>query len=176
MFRLIFLLGGFIFLTMLIGGRDMGQLRFGLMPQAEAPVVVKVAAPAEQSSATKTAVIEPRFAPAKPVMAAQPVALVADVGQPVAAEVAVVTTEGSDVAPIDTVAAETPEAGRVLYVSARSVNVRAGPGTEHPVVERLTRDEAVLVVVEGEGPDGWSLIRIEGDGVEGYVAARLLRE
>ena len=33
MFRLTFLLCGTIFLTMLIGGQDRGQLRFGLMPQ-----------------------------------------------------------------------------------------------------------------------------------------------
>src|SRR3990167_4139741 len=71
-------------------------------------------------------------------------------------------------------AAETT--GRVLYIDAKSVNVRSGPGKDFAVVDRLKRDEAVLVVSEGEGPDGWSLIRIEGDGVEGYVAARLLRE
>ena len=35
---------------------------------------------------------------------------------------------------------------------------------------------AVLVLVEGEGRDGWSLVRVEGDGVEGYIASRLLTE
>jgi hypothetical protein len=44
------------------------------------------------------------------------------------------------------------------------------------VLGRLTRNEAVLEVVAGAGPDGWSLVRIEGDGIEGYVATRLLRE
>jgi uncharacterized protein YgiM (DUF1202 family) len=100
-------------------------------------------------------VVEASFVPARPLMEAQPVA----------AEPAVVVAEVLG-AP----------AGRILYVAAKSVNVRSGPGKDHEVVERLLRGEAVLVVAEGEGPEGWSLIRIEGDGVEGYVAARLLSE
>ena len=67
-------------------------------------------------------------------------------------------------------------AGRILQVGARSANVRSGPDTDCDVVSRLTRGESVLVVAEGDGPDGWSLIRIEGDGVEGYIATRLLSE
>ena len=63
-----------------------------------------------------------------------------------------------------------------MVVNTKSVNVRAGPGKDFSVVDRLVRGESVLVVVQGEGPDGWSLIRIEGDGVEGYVASRLLTE
>lgn len=74
------------------------------------------------------------------------------------------------------VAAAAPATGRVMYVLPKSLNVRAGPGTDNEVLDRLTKGEAVLVVAEGEGPDGWSLIRIEGDGVEGYVASRLLTE
>ena len=69
-----------------------------------------------------------------------------------------------------------PESGKILFIGAKSVNVREGPGKDFAVVGRLARGEAVLVVADGEGPDGWSLIRIEGDGVEGYVASRLLTE
>ena len=75
------------------------------------------------------------------------------------------------------ISADAPmNAGRILQVGARSANVRSGPGTDFDVVSRLTRGESVLVVAEGDGPDGWSLIRIEGDGVEGYIATRLLSE
>ncbi len=167
MFRLTFLLCAAIFLTMLIGGRDHGQLRFGLIPQAEAPVLQAVAAP-EPAGVPAVAAIQPRtapvvveasFVPARPLMEAQPVA----------AEPAVAVAEA-------VVEAPGAPAGRILYVAAKSVNVRSGPGKDHEVVERLLRGEAVLVVAEGEGPEGWSLIRIEGDGVEGYVAARLLSE
>jgi uncharacterized protein YgiM (DUF1202 family) len=79
---------------------------------------------------------------------------------------------------LDATPAPAPVAGggKVLFVGSKSVNVRSGPGKDFAVVSRLARGEAVLVVADGEGPDGWSLIRIEGDGVEGYVAARLLTE
>lgn len=160
MFRLVFLLSAVLFLTMLIGGRDNGQLRFGLMPQADAPAVQPVLAPetetvAQQPKPKPAPVVEAAFVPAKPVMAPQPEpAVLTEAAAPVAEEVT----------------------GRILYVTAASANVRDGPGKDHAVVERLRRGEAVLVVAEGEGPDGWSLIRIEGDGVEGYIAARLLSE
>ena len=75
-------------------------------------------------------------------------------------------------------AAPVPEEaeGLLMVVNTKSVNVRAGPGKDFSVVDRLVRGESVLVVAQGEGPDGWSLIRIEGDGIEGYVASRLLTE
>lgn len=66
--------------------------------------------------------------------------------------------------------------GKIMFVASATANVREGPGKDHTVLEKLTAGEAVLVVQQGEGPDGWSLIRIEGDGVEGYIAARLLTE
>lgn len=153
MIRLTLLLCGGLFLAMLIGGRDHGQQRFGLIPQpaAPAPVVAKV-------EIAEVAPVQPKsdvavFAPAEPVMAT-PVAL--------------------ESTPVVAVAAA--DTGKVLFVGARSANVRAGPGQDFDVVGRLARGEAVLVVADGEGPDGWSLIRIEGDGVEGYIASRLLTE
>ena len=140
---------------MLIAGQDHGQQRFGLMPENILPPLAEQPVAVVEQTAPKpaTAVTQAAYIPDAPVMVQAPV-----------------QTE------VQTVAAETPATGRVMYVLPKSLNVRAGPGTDNEVLERLTKGEAVLVVAEGEGPDGWSLIRIEGDGVEGYVAARLLTE
>jgi hypothetical protein len=156
MIRLTLFLCAALFCAMLIGGQDRGQQRFGLMVPPETQVVeapvaetaVVVAAPVQLE--TNVAM----FAPPEPVMAA-PVPLEA--------------TPAVESAPLT-------DSGKVLLVGAKSVNVRSGPGKDFDVVSRLERGEAVLVVAEGEGADGWSLIRIEGDGVEGYVASRLLTE
>ena len=154
MIRLMVLLSAGLFLAMLIGGQDRGQQRFGLIAQPQPDTKVGDAALQAQLAPTpKAATTEIAFVPSQPVMAAP-------------------STETA--APL---AAYTPEtAGHVLQVSAKSANVRSGPGTDFEVVSRLTRGESVLVVAEGDGPDGWSLIRIEGDGVEGYIATRLLSE
>lgn len=147
-----------LFLAMLVAGQDHGQQRFGLIepPPSPAPLPQTTMLPAKAvaiAPAPNPAAVAAAFAPAKPVMTTpEPTVL---------AEPVVMAAEAT---------------GRVLYIDAKSVNVRSGPGKDFAVVDRLKRDEAVLVVSEGEGPDGWSLIRIEGDGVEGYVAARLLRE
>lgn len=165
MIRLVLVLGAGLFAAMLIGGQDHGQLRFGLMAPkqtAAEPAVLAANVVAEPSSVAAvtapvviaTPVIDISFAPSAPVMTDLPV--VAD------------TTEVLD--------QPQPDADRILLVSAKSVNVRDGPGKDFAVVSRLSRGEAVLVVSSGEGPDSWSLIRIEGDGVEGYVASRFLAE
>lgn len=151
MFKLIFFLCSGLFLAMLVAGQDHGQQRFGLIAKTAKPVAPAVAA--VETAIPEPDVVEVAFAPAQPVMTAPPADL--------AIEAAPTPTE---------------PAGRILYIDAKSVNVRSGPGKEFEVVDRLKRGEAVLVVSEGEGPDGWALIRIEGDGTEGYVAARLLRE
>jgi hypothetical protein len=72
------------------------------------------------------------------------------------------------------VAATAPAAAPagILWVSANSINVREGPGTDYGVAGRLSRGESVTVV--GDAGDGWLRIRIEGDGLEGFVASRLL--
>lgn len=155
MIRLMVLLCAGLFLAMLIGGQDRGQQRFGLIPRQQPDGgVVKAALPAPVASTAKAATTEAAFVPSRPVMAA-PV-LVEAAAQP----------------PADT----GPTEGRILQVTAKSANVRSGPGTDFAVVSRLIRGESVLVVAEGDGPEGWSLIRIEGDGVEGYIATRLLSE
>lgn len=154
MFRLTAFLCIGIYAAMLIGGQDRGQLRFGLM-QAEADKAAQAVAvapvPTVEDPASAPQAVAAAFVPEKPLMSA-----------PTPADEAAQTAAAPS--------------GRILYVAADSANVREGPGKDHAVIERLPRGEAVLVLAEGEGADGWSLIRIEGDGVEGYVAARLLRE
>ncbi len=166
MIRLVFLLAAGLFAAMLIGGQDRGQVRFGLSASKVAPLAPPaVIAETVQQAAVEAAVatvVNPAptpikkisFAPAEPVMVPQAAAIKT----------------------VKVVAQPTPDAARILFVAAKSVNVREGPGKDFGVVSRLVRGEAVLVVSSGEGPDGWSLIRIEGDGVEGYIASRLLAE
>jgi hypothetical protein len=69
-------------------------------------------------------------------------------------------------------ATEQAATGEIWYVAGNSLNVRAGPSTDDPVVGKLSRGEAMLMVAR-EG-DEWAQIRIEGDGIEGYVATRFL--
>lgn len=152
MFKLLVLLCGGLFLTMQVGGRDNGQLRFGLMPQPAPKQVLQVTA-AATPPAPKTPVTAASFVPAEPIMAQ-------------------IVTEPAPALVPETAAS----IGRILQVNSKTANVRSGPGKDFEVVGRLARGEAVSVVIEGEGPDGWSLVRIEGDGVEGYIAARLLSE
>lgn len=158
MIRLTLLLCAGLFCAMLIGGQDRGQQRFGLMAP---PRPVAVATPAAERQPLIARPVQSQadvamFAPAQPVMAL-----------PVAAD---------SLSVADAVAVAVPITGKVLFVGAESVNVRTGPGKDFEVVGRLTRGEGVLVVADGDGAAGWSLIKIEGDGIEGYVASRLLTE
>lgn len=157
MFKLMALLCAGIFLAMVIGGQDRGQVRFGLMSETDEKAS---AVPLIARETAESAVVEAAFVPEKPVMV-QPA--------PVEAPVEAV----AEVAPA---AMAAPLDAKVMFVAAASANVRDGPGKDHAVIGRLSEGEAVLVVVDGEGPEGWSLIRIEGDGLEGYIASRLLTE
>ena len=161
MVRLTALLCGGLFVVLLIAGEDKGQLRQGLMTppivaQAPAPqpmAVVKTVAPAVIAQPTAR-VTEAVFVPAQPVRV-----------EPAAP--ATVVVEPEPVVPV--------VQDRLAVVTARSANVRSGPSTTDRVIGRLTAGEDVLVVVEENGIEGWSLVRIEGDGVFGYVASRLLQ-
>jgi len=155
MFRLLGLLLIGLYAAMLIGGQDRGQMRFGLMRAYVEPsyIVQPIVRNDDYDESAVPAAHVAAFVPEKPLMTA---------------------AETADAAPLVATPAVAAFEGHVLYVGAKSVNVREGPGKDHAVVDRLPRGEAVLVLAEGEGVDGWSLIRIEGDGVEGYVASRLL--
>ena len=187
MLQLTLLLCSSLFLVMLLGGRDFGQLRPGLA-QAEAeanaaPVTAEVPVVETVALVDATPVVVAAVVP-KPV-AALPPAVVAPVA--VAAEatpVPVPETPENTVFTLSNYADPVPEAapapaaadtsseGEVWYVAGNSLNVRSGPSTNSDVVGKLTRGEATLVVWR-EGAD-WARIRIEGDGIEGYVAMRFL--
>lgn len=150
MFRLTLLLSAAIFLAMMIGGQDRGQLRFGLMqPEAPSRPAPVRQAPQEPELAVKAVA----FVPAEPVM---------------------VKPAPAPAAPPPPAPPQEAEAARLMYVDATSVNVREGPGKDYAVIGRLSRGEAVELVAAGGDAEGWSLIRIEGDGLQGYVAAQLL--
>ena len=135
MFRLTFLLCGTIFLTMLIGGQDRGQLRFGLMPQPEPVAAVAVAPqPEPETVAPEAAVTEAAFIPQTPVMVQPAVEVVTAAPEPAAQPVA-------EAAPV-----------RVMRVDARSANVRQGPGTDYIILRRLEKGDTVQVFEE---QDGW---------------------
>ena len=159
MFKLTLYLCAGLFAAMYLGGTDRGQQRFGLLEQPHDKVTVAVVtetpevspAPVSVPETAPVTVTEAAFVPQTPLMVT-----------PAVAESAAPPAEEAT--------------GLLMVVNTKSVNVRAGPGKDFNVVDRLVRGESVLVVVQGEGPDGWSLIRIEGDGIEGYVASRLLTE
>lgn len=159
------------------------------------------AEPAPQPVAQPAAVVaeaEPVPEPEPAPVAAPPVAL-AETGQVIEVEavreVVQVVDEpvftlssfgnepvpGEDGAPIEAAIAEAisdpatepaPTEGTIWYVTADSVNVRAGPSTDAEVLGRLGSGEAALLV-SAVGSD-WARIVIQGDGVEGYVAMRYL--
>ncbi len=161
MFRMIAYLSAGIFLTQLVGGRESPE---AAMRPPERPVAIAAGTPTPAAHKAATAVVAPAtqivfdparravYAPASaPALPQRPVS----VPQPAPA------------------AAPEPEPDLpVWYVTAKRVNVRAGPSTDDPVVDSIARNEAVLVV-SGASAD-WVEIRIEGDGVAGYVAARYL--
>jgi hypothetical protein len=202
MFRLTLLLGAAIFLVLLIGGEDRGQMRPGLAAadRLPPPAVVRVAAdpapatvveeqPADIAPATEPVVVT-SAAPAPDARAEPPavedtpevfsLATFADTTDTASAGPAVaLPTEQAGDAPLVAEAVATPptaeqagDAGAVVIVDAQSVNVRSGPGTEFSVLTRLSQGEAVRQI--GDAGNGWALVLIEGDGVEGYVSMRYL--
>ena len=185
MLRMTFLLCSSLFLVMLLGGRDFGQLRPGLA-QAEAAadaVPVTAAVPVVEtvalaSDAPETPVVVHAIVP-DPVIAEAPVvavALVAEVAPapvPVEPENTVFTlSDYADPAPEAGVAPEQAAEGEIWYVAGNSLNVRAGPSIIDAIVGKLSRGEAMLMVARDGGD--WAQVRIEGDGIEGYVATRFL--
>jgi uncharacterized protein YgiM (DUF1202 family) len=163
MFRLVMVLGLGLFLTLLIGGEDKGQMRLGLVAAnepASPPALQQVNVPQPPDTAL-TIVSLVAEQPSAPVVTEKVVLVPVTTAAPVIAPEFTPTLDSSDKLP-------------VMYVSSRAVNVRGGPSTAFEVVDRLTRAEAVTVVSPEQ--NGWVQIRIEGDGIEGYVAARLLTD
>jgi hypothetical protein len=188
MFRLSVLLCATIFVTLLVAGRDNGQMRPGLaaaIAAGEEIVVIErheaevtTVAPASEPVQIVAAAVGPVAAPeAAPVVQAsytpEAPAVQEDAPAPVFTLSALPTTvmEPAAAEP-ETARDAVPADGSVWYVTSSRVNVRQEPTTESAVVDRLTRGEAVTVNFT-EGSE-WAQVRIEGDGLEGYVALRLL--
>jgi uncharacterized protein YgiM (DUF1202 family) len=196
MLRLLTLLCAAMFLTLLIGGRDNGQLRLGLMDQTAEPAVVATETetpPAKAPDAAEVAAILASFTPAPvsqaPVTASaepQPepdlTALNADIQPEEEPLPEISLTEAFEgFSPSVELIAGQPDpflnqAGdqTILYVRTRAANVRLGPSTGYAVVGRVVENEAVSVVEPAR--DGWVRIKLEGDGFEGYIAASLLTD
>ncbi|ABN75444.1 SH3 domain-containing protein [Cereibacter sphaeroides] len=180
MLRLTLLLCCTLFAVLLIGGRDTGQMRPGLAAAAKLephprPVVTPVETASLEAARTLTVAAE-----AQPVTmpAPTPVALPAtryrgDRVQVLPLPPRAAETRAPQPVLAATMVAETRQpAGEVRHVTADAVNVRSGPSTAYPVVDRVLRGDAVLV--DGPQEGSWAPIRIEGDGVAGYMAARFL--
>ncbi len=201
MLRLTFLLCSGLFLVMLLGGRDFGQLRPGLA-QAETDaraLSASAAVPAVETLALASgdaaeAVVEGPVEALAALPVSLPMPLILQKPTPELApqeEVALIGQTSPELAPTEpestvftlsryadtavepepTLAEQAPQ-GEIWYVAGNSLNVRSGPSTNDEIVGKLTQGEATLVVWR-EGED-WARIRIEGDGIEGYVAMRFL--
>lgn len=185
MFRLMLLLCATIFAVLLVGGRDHGQVRYGLIPGKIAPLVPARTADAEvievAAAAPVEAVVTAKVAAsAEPVAEAAPVVTTASFDPEASTEAQGGLTlslplvePGAEPVAVETEAEALPEPEpEVQYVVGTSVNVRQGPSAETESLTKLARGEAVLVL-PSDMP-GWSKIRIEGDGVEGFIATRFL--
>lgn len=150
MLRLLVLLCAALFITLLLGGRDHGQLRPGLQV-AEYPKPAPVLAP------------PPRAEPVAYIPEPAPASTL-----PIALPLVSPTASAPTPAPVARPEAPTD----IRYVTARVVNVRGGPSTGHPVIGSLTQGEAARII--HDAGNGWAHILIEGDGIDGYVSTRFL--
>lgn len=169
MIRLTLLLIAGLYLTMLVGGGQEGDVRLGLRdsrtPEPEA-VARAAATPTLSVETLATAEPEPPATVETPEPAPLPVVAVVPDPAPAAAPQVTIPS------PLAAAPAAEPEP-TVLYVTAARVNVREGPSTDYSVVGKVLRGDAVLIA---DTQDDWSLVRIEGDGIEGWVASRFLAE
>jgi uncharacterized protein YgiM (DUF1202 family) len=167
MLRLTALLCAAMYVTMLLGGQDYGQLRPGLLAaKTEAETALAQPVALALADDLTDSIQTPSIRPATPEVEVTAVAY-----SPVSVLPAPETAPAPQ--PEPTIAQMQDPAPTVWVISAKSANVRQGPGKSHAVVGRLTRgDEALLVRDEG---NGWGQILVEGDGVEGFVSLELMR-
>ncbi|MFN7223382.1 MAG: SH3 domain-containing protein [Paracoccaceae bacterium] len=168
MIRLLLLLSAGIFITLQVGGKDHGQMRFGLMEaEKEAALLAHSPAPIDAYA--------PKTTPDELVTRAADIEMVLPASAP--------TVAVSDVAPAPLlVAAPAPQPepispanqSDVKFVIGKSVNVRSGPSTRDSVVGKLTRGEAVSVVWIED--NGWARVRVEGDGIDGFMSMDFLTD
>jgi uncharacterized protein YgiM (DUF1202 family) len=165
MIRLTLALLATMALTFAVAGVDRGQVRYGLMATGRNPVAAETSTPrASSTPAPAEDIAQAVFEPTPALVVDTPAEPATDSSQ-IAAIVAEVAAE----------TAREPDK-LVLFVAVNTANVREGPSTEFPVIEKLTRGEAVSVLAASDEPDGWTLIAIEGDGLQGYVSNELLAD
>jgi hypothetical protein len=194
MFRLLALLCAGLFLTLLIGGRDEGQARFGLQGAYDIAALKDTAArpasPVDVAGGGDPAADAPKPAAVASAPESAPEPAQAPVKDPGVTQVAFAPAEETttvqtgltlslplfeDSVPLAADAAAVgsdPAALRVGRVLGSRVNVREAPSAKAAVLDQLTKDETVTVI-SADG-SGWTLVRIEGDGIEGYIASRYL--
>ncbi len=59
-----------------------------------------------------------------------------------------------------------------LYVRARILNLRQGPGTDAPIIMKLLRDQELKEVSR---EDDWLEVRVPSSGMEGWVHSAYVR-
>lgn len=153
-----------LYLTLLIGGEDNGQLRAGLRGayaiDVTQPVTVAEQSPTQDRVPATLASATPadtlRILPAPDQPSAQPASLTST---PLPAEPAVASLNTPTVL--------------LRTITADAANVRAEASRNGAVIGRVERGEIVQMV---EQVGDWVHIRIEGDGIDGYVHRRLISE
>jgi hypothetical protein len=153
-----------LYLTLLIGGQDNGQMRAGLRGayaiNLAPPVTVAQPSPTQDSAPATLASAVPadtiRVLPAADQPSAQPASLTS---APLPAEPAVATLNTPTVL--------------LRTITAEAANVRAEASRNGAVIGRVERGEIVQMV---EAVGDWVHIRIEGDGIDGFVHRRLISE
>ncbi len=182
-----------LYLTFQLAGNDPSQLRPGLVNAGVDPAALVIVQPVEtrelaavrnpavpkatssegsflaprKTTAPKAEVLEVTFSPETAPTALKPqpdkvFTLSALPGQSNA------PTEPLSETPLK---ADAP-APEVWYVTGRAVNVRLDPSTDAPVVGKLSRGDAALVLADNGA--GWAMVSVEGDGVTGYVSMDFL--
>ena len=198
MLRLVILLLFAMGLAWFTLGQDKGQLRPGLAKAeeegrldalwaearareaAEAEPALAVAEPTPLPAPEPTPEPAPALAMTEPVtpdLIVTPEPAMAEAGSETVFTLQGFGTETAPDAEVASTEAAAPEApapdqGRIWYVRADSVNVRAEPSTDAEVLGKLAQGEALLLIATA-GED-WARIVIQGDGIEGYVATRFL--
>ncbi len=188
-----------IYLVFQVGGDDPTKLRPGLASAGFDPTVLKqVVEPVETRTLTATnEAMAPKATSSLRAPAANATVAAAKVVVPKSDVVAVAYSPeatpvqplrqpekvftlsvlpGQENAPAVTEAAPETTAtapdAQVWYVTGRSVNVRLDPSTDAPIVGKLSRGDAALMLADNGA--GWAMVTVEGDGVSGYVSMDFL--
>ncbi|WP_434614921.1 SH3 domain-containing protein [Tabrizicola sp. M-4] len=161
MFRYLLFFSIGLYLTLLIGGEDRGQLRAGLRGEYAIDLTPPALPPVTTAEAE-----EP---PAATLASTAPTDTIRILPAPERPEPASLTLAPSEPA----LALLEDPALPMGTITAQAANVRAGAGGSAAIIGRVERGEIVQIV---EQVGDWMHVRIEGDGVEGFVHRSLIAE